>query len=124
MIGASKPAQVSGGDGIMDVLYGLVYRAEAVVSMATGEQIESQRDRLRQQAAQQGVPGEAVQSWEDEDGNAAFGVPDDSEFAQQASEAEYGTPGQPPSAFIRMGVLSQVSDIGWALDERFRSEGL
>ena len=125
MIGASKPARLSGGDDIMDVLYGVIFKAEAVVNMAAGEQIEAQQSRLQEQAQQQWqAPPETIKSWEDEEGNAAFGVPDDDEFAQRASEAEYGTPDQPPTAMLRMGVLSQVSDIGWSLSERFRSEGL
>ena len=126
MVGSAQRAVIT-ESGIMDVLRGLVTKAETIVNQAVGEQIENRRDALREQAdadERWKPPSDAIKTWEDDDGNAAFGVPGDTEHAEQAQAAEYGTGDTPPTALIRMGVVSQVSDISWALTDRFRNEGL
>ena len=126
MEGFSKPARIR-EVGIMDTLADLVDRAEFVVTSAVGEQIEEQRDQMRAQAAQheqwQAIAGD-IDTWEDQDGNAGFGVRDESPAAVQAGLAEYGSDTDPPTALVRMGVLSQVADIGWSLTDTFRGAGL
>lgn len=127
MMGSTKPARITGGDGIMDVLSGLVDHAEEIVTSAVGEEIEDQQERLRGQAEQHDQwrsVASNIGSWEDAQGNAAFGVPDDAEGAARAERAEYGGADTSPTGLMRMGVLSSVSDIGWSLTDRFRSEGL
>jgi hypothetical protein len=110
----------------MAVLRGLVDKAEQVVNTAVGEQIEAQRERIRGQAEQHDQWRDLaphLATWEDDDGDAAFGVPDEADEDGRAEMLEYGTDTQPPVPLIRMGVLSQVSDIGWSLTDRFRAEG-
>jgi len=126
MPGFNKRAQVSGGDAVVNALRGYISNAAALVAEAVQEE---QEDLVaRQQARAQEDPRwselvQQVNSWEDDDGSFATGVRDDPDAVSKASQLEYGDEKNPPSPLLRMGVLSDVADINWRLNDTFRRGG-
>jgi hypothetical protein len=125
-MGFSKPAQITGGEGIVAALRQQVAQVEALVNASVADEQEAFEERQQDRAAMDprwaALAGD-FGSWEDEEGNYAFGVPDEAPGAVQAGLLEYGGHDQAPVPLMRMGVLSDVADIGWSLQDRFRKAG-
>jgi len=101
---------------------GAVELVEEAVQDAQEDFLARQRDAA--EADPQWAPlAKHMGAWEDEDGNFAHGVQGDDQAVIQAGRLEYGDVEHPPSALIRMGVLTQVSNIKARLDSHFRRGG-
>jgi hypothetical protein len=125
-MGSSKPARVTGGEQIVDLLYQQVQAVQGLVEQVVAEQTAQFEARMQQRAQEnegwRDVAGD-FEAWEDDDGNYTFGVPDTAQSAVQAGLLEYGDDKNPPVPLVRMGVLSDVADIGWRMTDAFRRGG-
>ena len=126
MSGFSQRAQVSGGSSVVDALRAYLDNAVAMVE----EAVQDEQDDLvaRQRGRAQGddrwsALADQIHSWEDEDGNFAHGVRGDDQAVTAAGLLEFGDERNPPSPLIRMGVMSDVSNMRWRLTDTFRRRG-
>ena len=126
MTGFSQRAQVSGGSSVVGALRAYLDNAVAVVEEAVQEEqddfVARQRDRAQGDDRWSAL-ADQIHSWEDEDGNFAHGVRGDDQAVTNAGLAEFGDQRNPPSPLIRMGVMTDVSDIRWRLTDTFRRRG-
>lgn len=126
MTGFLQRATVSGGDSVVAALRQHVMGAADLVADAVASEQEDFVSR-QQQAAQDDPQwsglAQQMHSWEDPDGNFAHGVEGDDEAVTKAGLLEYGDLDHPPTAFLRMGVMTEVSNMRARLDSHFRRGG-
>jgi hypothetical protein len=122
----SNHAYIRGGDEMVNLLLAEVAKVQSLVSSTAQEQSEEMTETVRSSAANDPRWAELapdIDSWEDEDGNYAVGVPEHSPRHDQAMRLEYGDTTQAPVPLIRMGVLSNAVEMGWSMTQKFREAG-
>jgi hypothetical protein len=118
---------VSGGDDICDYIEFVVDEAETLVEETTQEAAQGHLEDLQSAAAAhprwQNIAGD-ISMWGDQDtGNITFGVHPSSPRANEARLAEYGDEHNAPAPLVRMGLMSNVVDMGWSMQEAFQRAG-
>jgi hypothetical protein len=125
MPGFNQRARVSGGDDVVEALRGYITNAAALVTDAVREEQEALVERQQQRAQvddRWSEIADQISSWDD-DGDFAYGVQANDNAVALASMLEFGDETHGPSPLIRMGLLSDVSDMRWGLSDAFRRGG-
>ena len=119
-------AYVTGGDDICFRLMQGVMQAAALVQTSAAEQSDELLERMRSSARADNKWSELapdIESWETPEGNVGYGVHPSNPRYDQAIRLEYGDTTQAPIPLVRMGLLSNVADMGWSMTQRFREAG-
>ena len=126
MNGGSSHAYVSGGDQIVSLLMAQVDQVTQLVQGLAAQQSDETLERMRESARQDPRWADLapeIQSWEDPAGNVGYGVHPSSPRYDEAIRLEYGDTTQAPIPMVRMGLLNNVADMGWTMQQGFREAG-
>ena len=126
MEASTKHAYVTGGDSICDAIFGQLQDAAEVVAETAQEHLQALHQQMQgtMQDSERWRPvAGGLTTWKDEEGNATIGFPEGSEDAVRASRLEYGDDTDGPDPRVRMGVIGNISAMGWSMADTFRRRG-
>lgn len=126
MEASTKHVYVTGGDSICEAILEQMGMVGEMVARSASEHLQALHQQvqgsMRTDERWKGV-ADGFKTWRDEDGNASMGFPEGGDDAERASKLEYGDETDGPDPRVRMGVIGNVSAMGWSMADTFRKAG-